>query len=240
MSTLNLHWMNTKSGCVALLMIPLVATSSWLTIDTVAQRKDDIHQLSTQSPPIKYVDAKYHVVPYPQFSGLKSTYVVSVTKLNSQQPPLVISHSDNSPIVANTSVPKPSPDEIKESQASQSAEDALKSLDLSKLSLSMKSKVEAAIKSEKRSVQTPEQDQDAMDLRRHEDEYQGILPALNFQTHVYTSDPTRRWVKINGVEYRQGDSVGTDITLVEIKPKSTIIRFKGDLIEIPALYEWRG
>lgn len=240
MSMLNLHWMSTKSGCVALLMIPLVVTSSWLTIDTVAQRKDDIHQFSTLSSPIKRIDAKYHSLPYPEFTGLKSTYVTPESTSVSDQPPLVISHSDNDSMGVNTSLPKPSPDEVKESQASQAAEDALKSLDLSKLSLSMKSKVEAAIKSEKRSEQTPEQDQDAMDLRRHEDEYQGILPALNFQTHVYTSDPTRRWVKINGVEYRQGDSVGTDIVLVEIKPKSTIIRFKGDLIEIPALYEWRG
>ena len=236
MSMPDLQWMNTKAGCLLLLFIPVAVTGGWLSFDAIAQRKEQIRLMSAEPTPIKQVDAQYHQLPYPEFTSLKSTYVASLPQ--PEKAPLVI--DDDSTALTNTSVPKPTSDEVRESKDDQAAEQALKNLDLSKLSLSMKSKVEAAIKSEKRSEQAPEEDEDAMDLRRHEDQYQGILPALNFQTHVYTTDPTRRWVKINGVEYRQGDSVGADIVLIEIKPKSTIIRFKGDLIEIPALYEWRG
>jgi molybdopterin-containing oxidoreductase family iron-sulfur binding subunit len=37
-----------------------------------------------------------------------------------------------------------------------------------------------------------------------------------------------------------GDDVVNGVQLVEINPQSTLIRFDGELIEIPALYDWKG
>ena len=68
----------------------------------------------------------------------------------------------------------------------------------------------------------------------------GRLPALNFQTHNYTSKPSRRWIKVNGKEVNVGGSITPAISLLEINPRNVVIEFKGQEIEIPALYEWKG
>lgn len=68
----------------------------------------------------------------------------------------------------------------------------------------------------------------------------GRLPALNFQTHNYTSKPSRRWIKVNGKEVNVGGSITPAISLLEINPRNVVIEFKGQEIKIPALYEWKG
>lgn len=68
----------------------------------------------------------------------------------------------------------------------------------------------------------------------------GRLPALNFQTHNYTSKPSRRWIKVNGKEVNVGGSITPAISLLEINPRNVVIEFKNQEIEIPALYEWKG
>lgn len=57
---------------------------------------------------------------------------------------------------------------------------------------------------------------------------------------MYASDENRRWVKINNVEYHQGDVVDDQVTLREIQPQAVIVEFQGEQIRIPALYEWKG
>ncbi len=78
------------------------------------------------------------------------------------------------------------------------------------------------------------------DLEREAQQWHGRLPALNLQTHMYSSDVKRRWVKINNVEYHQGDVVDGQVTLKEIQPQAVIVEFQGEQIRIPALYEWKG
>lgn len=68
----------------------------------------------------------------------------------------------------------------------------------------------------------------------------GRLPALNFQTHNYTSKPSRRWIKVNGKEVNVGGRITPSISLLEINPRNVVIEFKGQKIEVPALYEWKG
>nr|WP_226975429.1 general secretion pathway protein GspB [Vibrio navarrensis] len=70
--------------------------------------------------------------------------------------------------------------------------------------------------------------------------WRGRLPALNLQSHIYSNDSQRRWLKINGAEYRQGDWIEQQVKLVEILPQSVVVEFDGEKIAIPALYEWKG
>jgi general secretion pathway protein B len=77
-------------------------------------------------------------------------------------------------------------------------------------------------------------------LAQDAQQWYGKLPALNFQTHVYSSKESKRWVKINGTEYGQGDWINDDLQLVAIEQQSCLVRFKGEEIEIPALYDWQG
>ncbi|BCN23168.1 general secretion pathway protein GspB [Vibrio alfacsensis] len=115
---------------------------------------------------------------------------------------------------------------------------SLDELDLSSLSPDLALKVENALTN---SAQTPERQLTKMDdLERDAQEWHGRLPALNLQTHMYSSDVKRRWVKINNTEYYQGDVVDGQITLKEIQPQAVIVEFQGQQIRIPALYEWKG
>lgn len=71
-------------------------------------------------------------------------------------------------------------------------------------------------------------------------QFKGRLPSMNFQTHVYVSQANKRWIKMNGNEYQEGDWLLENIQLLAIYPQSVWIRFNEEVIEIPALYEWRS
>ncbi|ALR16541.1 general secretion pathway protein GspB [Vibrio natriegens] len=114
----------------------------------------------------------------------------------------------------------------------------LDDIDLSSLSPDLAMKVENALS--KSGSATSQRSTPVNDLEGNAQQWQGRLPALNLQTHMYASDSQRRWVKINNVEYHQGDVVDGQVTLKEIQPQAVIVEFEGEQIRIPALYEWEG
>ena len=82
--------------------------------------------------------------------------------------------------------------------------------------------------------------QQSIALPRYSSTFMGRLPALNFQTHIYTSQAPKRWVKVNGVEAKEGDEIALGVRLEQIKPREVLVSFDGQLISIPSLYEWAG
>ncbi|CAH0532482.1 hypothetical protein VST7929_00312 [Vibrio stylophorae] len=66
------------------------------------------------------------------------------------------------------------------------------------------------------------------------------LPPLNFQTHLYASNPERRWVKVNDVEVRQGEMIAPNLKLVAIEPRSVVLQYNDVRFSMPALSEWAG
>ncbi|MFA0542121.1 general secretion pathway protein GspB [Vibrio sp. 10N.222.52.B7] len=128
----------------------------------------------------------------------------------------------------------------------QSDSDLLQGLDLSELPPDLALKLES-IMGEQQSTPEPMDSRPAgqrgsqvIELETHTNSLSGVLPKLDLQTHMYSSSETKRWVKVNGQEVVQGDWIGQDIQLLEIKPQSVIIEFNQQKIEIPALYEWKG
>ncbi|MBE8575691.1 general secretion pathway protein GspB [Vibrio sp. OPT18] len=128
----------------------------------------------------------------------------------------------------------------------QSDSDLLQGLDLSELPPDLALKLES-IMGEQQSAPEPMDSRPAgqrgsqvIELETHTNSLSGVLPKLDLQTHMYSSSETKRWVKVNGQEVAQGDWIGQDIQLLEIKPQSVIIEFNQQKIEIPALYEWKG
>ncbi len=115
---------------------------------------------------------------------------------------------------------------------------SLDDIDLSSLSPDLAMKVENALS--RRGEPESQRSLPVNDLEGNAQRWQGRLPALNLQTHMYASDSQRRWVKINNVEYHQGEIVDGQVTLKEIQPQAVIIEFQGEQIRIPALYEWKG
>ncbi|NOJ03904.1 general secretion pathway protein GspA [Vibrio splendidus] len=133
-----------------------------------------------------------------------------------------------------------------ENKALQSDSDLLQGLDLSELPPDLALKLESMM-GEQQSAPEPMDSRPAgqvgsqvIELESHSNSLSGVLPKLDLQTHMYSSSETKRWVKVNGQEVAQGDWIGQDIQLLEIKPQSVIIEFNQQKIEIPALYEWKG
>ncbi|PTQ02924.1 general secretion pathway protein GspB [Vibrio sp. ZF 223] len=142
--------------------------------------------------------------------------------------------------------PEVQPGVSNENTALQSDSDLLQGLDLSELPPDLALKLES-IMGEQQSAPEPMDSRPAgqrgsqvIELETHTNSLSGVLPKLDLQTHMYSSSETKRWVKVNGQEVAQGDWIGQDIQLLEIKPQSVIIEFNQQKIEIPALYEWKG
>ena len=245
----------------SLVLIPVVLVIAGMGMNSWQARQHSIVERLQLKPAVSIKQAEYQVLTYPRFDDLNTIPSLSLeaTQKSGQGSTLV---SDTTQAPQNQTSPPSAesesaitPEQIKQAIASakqhqstrqsegedrtQQGDDALRHLDLSQLSPSIQSRVQAALKSETAAQQHGES-LDAMDIRQHIDEFKGQLPPLNFQSHVYTTDVIRRWVKVNGVEYRQGDNLGPGIQLLDIKPQSTILKFQGKLIEIPALYDWKG
>ena len=132
-----------------------------------------------------------------------------------------------------------------ESNELQSDSDLLKGLDFSELPPELALKLEsimgkqqsAPMKDSRPAGKTGSQ---VIELETHTNSLSGVLPKLDLQTHMYSSSETKRWVKVNGQEVAQGEWIGQEIQLLEVKPQSVIIEFNQQKIEIPALYEWQG
>ncbi|MGF1725209.1 general secretion pathway protein GspB [Photobacterium nomapromontoriensis] len=67
---------------------------------------------------------------------------------------------------------------------------------------------------------------------------QNRIPTLNFQTHIYSSTPDSRWVKVNGKEAFEGDEIAPGVVLRQIKPRTVVFDFDSYLVSMPALSEW--
>ena len=59
------------------------------------------------------------------------------------------------------------------------------------------------------------------------------IPAIELSMHVYSSDPKQRFVVIKGDRHAEGDEVGTDLVLKEIRQDGIVLDFKGQVFFYP-------
>ena len=59
------------------------------------------------------------------------------------------------------------------------------------------------------------------------------IPAIELSMHVYSSDPKQRFVVIKGDRHGEGDEVGTDLVLKEIRQDGIVLDFKGQVFFYP-------
>lgn len=218
---------------LALVAAPGLITIAWLSYQAVQEQQQKIAQVTNSPAAIEQVSAPYQRLAFPDFGELQSTYLAD-------------NQSQDIGLPSNTEAEEQSAESVSEvaTQALvQNSESlALDGIDLSELSPALALRVESALKTQ--SDNLPEQidhdDSSAVKLLQHADSYMGRLPAMDFQTHVYASNANKRWIKMNGVEYQEGDQLFDGIQLVAINPQTTVIRFEQQLIEVPALYHWQG
>ncbi|KJY82165.1 general secretion pathway protein GspB [Vibrio galatheae] len=218
---------------LAMIAIPPILVMITMTLQTYQTQKQAWLEINVAETVVVEVPFAYQVRATPDFSPLRTTYQdnsseAKITWLNQVDEDV----SQLPPTIGDPEIPNNSQQAVK-------GDDLLTGLDLSQLSPELAQRFQSALNANTRNEQL-KQNQNAVNLAQQADRWYGKLPALNFQTHVYSSKTSKRWVKVNGIEYSQGDWLSDDIELVRIDPRSCLIRFKGELIEVPALYDWQG
>ncbi|EME3971555.1 general secretion pathway protein GspB [Vibrio fluvialis] len=229
------------------LTLPGLATAAVIGYQGFQRQQLAIAEQATASPAVNQVAAPFEQLDYPNFGPLIRTDVdvpvfnefAEVSVAEPEEEPVAASAQ---PVRSAATVVTATPPSKPQTQVDKQSQMALSELDLSQLSPEMAARVESILKADdsEQREQTNSQSSQAVPLLQHSDEFSGVLPAMNFQTHVYASNAVKRWIKVNGVEYHEGDNIFDNVQLVAIKPQSTIVRFRNKQIEIPALYDWRG
>ncbi|MCT8985612.1 general secretion pathway protein GspB [Shewanella phaeophyticola] len=61
------------------------------------------------------------------------------------------------------------------------------------------------------------------------------VPEFNVNAHVYATDPTNRWLNVDGAEFQQGDMIKNKLTIIEIRPRDIILDINGEQFRVPAI-----
>lgn len=64
------------------------------------------------------------------------------------------------------------------------------------------------------------------------------IPDLTFSSHIYSDDPSLRMVNINGRNIRVGDTLGDDLTLVEITEDGVVLSYLHYTFEMSVIRDW--
>lgn len=187
--------------------------------------KDSTHQSELAA----HASLGYQEAPYPVFGRLQATYEL-VAPIYEQPIPTAAPETVKPKPVKKQPPPTPTP----------TAKDPLLGeLDLSQLSPELAMHVQSVL-GKTPPPPAPEPKVQASNLSTHGERWYGKLPAMNFETHVFSSNPAKRWVKINGNEFKEGDWVTNNVKLDKIAQHSCLLSFNGEKIEVPALYDWKG
>ncbi|WP_264643478.1 type II secretion system assembly factor GspB [Candidatus Symbiopectobacterium sp. NZEC127] len=68
----------------------------------------------------------------------------------------------------------------------------------------------------------------------------GQVPPLSYSAHVFTSDPSRRSVTLNGVRYQEGESPMEGLVIEQIQQDITLFDANGEIFILDALSDWPG
>ena len=63
------------------------------------------------------------------------------------------------------------------------------------------------------------------------------VPTLAFEMHIYSSDG-QGWVRVNGRDRYEGDYIGRELLLSEIRPQQVVLNFRGEKFIMDALSSW--
>ncbi|USD64913.1 general secretion pathway protein GspB [Vibrio sp. SCSIO 43136] len=214
-----------KLSCIAIALLPPLAVAGVLSWQHMA------HQPQSVEPQVHYrhlaTVSSLDLAPLAPLTVTKKLSLQRVTAVAANAAPKMQTQSEMLP------------------QESSSAEQSfdLDDLDLSELSPELASRVESLMAQPEPPVlpttQSQAQSGEVIALLDNLDKYQGRLPAMNLQTHMYVSSEANRWVKVNDKEVHQGQWITPLVQLTTITPRSVVVKFEGQEIEIPALYEWK-
>lgn len=68
----------------------------------------------------------------------------------------------------------------------------------------------------------------------------GQVPPLTYSAHVFTTDPDKRSITLNGVRYREGESPMEGLLIEQIQQEVTLFDVNGEVFILDALADWPG
>ncbi|WP_417880037.1 general secretion pathway protein GspB [Vibrio sp.] len=183
------------------------------------------------------------LLPYPELTGLVVLPKLVAKPLPIKTKPITTVTRHNAPSEGQ----RIKTDQVNVSHASKQDWN-VDDLDLSGLSPELAQRFQSALekhpaqsKPQTKITSMPTKPQDTINLVGHESEYRGRLPKMNFETHMYSSKPQSRWIKVNGNNVHEGEWVINKLVKLDlILPGSLIVTFDNQQLQIPALYEWQG
>ncbi len=64
------------------------------------------------------------------------------------------------------------------------------------------------------------------------------LPSMAFSAHMYASDVSERWVRVNGTRMVEGDKIDGQVEILRIEPQHVILNYSGQSFSMAALTDW--
>ncbi|MCL2917453.1 general secretion pathway protein GspB [Shewanella litorisediminis] len=61
------------------------------------------------------------------------------------------------------------------------------------------------------------------------------VPEFTIMAHVYSNDPSQRWLNVDGAELQEGDSIKGSLSIVEIRPRDVVLSIDGTAFKVPAI-----
>ena len=96
-------------------------------------------------------------------------------------------------------------------------------------------------KSEFKDEMKQEETGDGSDIHEMGSAFQNKIPLIRYDAHMYSSDVSDRWIRINDEVLKEGqfDSTGK-LELLEIQPQRSIFRLDRQSFSIESLTDWKG
>lgn len=66
------------------------------------------------------------------------------------------------------------------------------------------------------------------------------VPQLSYGSHVFSSNPAKRAVVLNGREYREGSEIAPGVVLATIDQQYIVLQVAGQSVTLKALQDWQG
>lgn len=66
------------------------------------------------------------------------------------------------------------------------------------------------------------------------------VPAFSYGSHLFSSNPAKRAVVLNGREYREGSEIAPGVRLASIAQEYMVLDVGGQSVTLKALQDWQG
>ena len=84
-----------------------------------------------------------------------------------------------------------------------------------------------------------ESESSALNIYKMESRFQQQVPTIRYDFHVYSSNQSDRWIRINGEDLKEGDVDSSGkIQVVTILPNQTDFRVDGQVFYLKSLTDW--